>query len=150
MVPTAELKRTDLFNGLDDDIIETIASFTSLAEFSDGEVILSEDGNKGVVIRDLYLLMEGDVIVKKNMADYNLWKKLDISTMNNEVFGEVGWLLGENPSAEVSSVKNCKMFIVDGEELFSLCENNPEAGVIIFYRLAAILAARLVNRTKKS
>ena len=148
MVTVEDLQKTDLFSGLDRGILATIASFSSICEFSDGDVILSENASQDFAVRDLFLLISGTVSVKKSMPSCAPFKEIDVQAMDEEVYGEIGWLLGTAPSAEVTSRGDIRMLVVDGKQLFTLCESNLEVGYNILYRLAATLAVRLVNNNK--
>ncbi|MBF0379806.1 MAG: hypothetical protein HQL69_02240 [Magnetococcales bacterium] len=150
MVTIKELQQLDIFHGLSDDVLEDIASFSTVREFADGEVILSEHEDGGLAIRDLYLTMDGDVLIQKHFTDVSTLKQIDIQAIDRSVVGEIGWLLGSKPSAEVTSNGDTRMLIVDGVKLFSLCDGNHQVGYNVLYRLAAILAMRLVNQTNKS
>ncbi len=148
MITTEELRQISLFSELNDDALKAIAAFSAIREYADGEVILSENAGSDQVIRDLYLLMDGTVNVTKKVSGFKLFKKnVNIQAIDSEVYGEIGWLLGSKPSAEISSNGGCRMLVVDGGELFDLCEQKPKAGVTILYGLAAVLSMRLVNLT---
>jgi hypothetical protein len=148
MVTTQVLRKINLFSGLDDDVLEEISGFCSVHEYTDGEIILYENGSDNLVIRDLYLLIDGVINIVKHPPGFKPLKKIDIHAIDTEVYGEIGWLLGSKPSAELSSSGNSKVLLVDGGKLFSLCDSNPKVGYNILYGLAVILAMRLVNQTQ--
>lgn len=152
MATIQELQNIDLFRGLHDEVLQTILGFSDVREFSDGEVILTDQdrSDNNLVIRDLYLLMDGKVNIVKHLQDIDLMKRVNIQAIDNEVYGEIGWLLGSRPSAEITSSGNSRILLVNGKKLFALCESNKDVGYHILYRLAAILAMRLDNQTGTS
>ena len=147
MATLEDISQVDLFDSLDEGALQSIAEFSSIKEFADGDVILSEHSGKGLVIRDLYLLMDGSVRVQKHTAGFSLLKAIDIHAIDNEVYGEIGWLLGSKPSAEVTSKGSSRMLVVNGVKLFDLCDSDTNVGYNVLFRLSAILAMRLVNQT---
>ncbi|MBF0195768.1 MAG: cyclic nucleotide-binding domain-containing protein [Magnetococcales bacterium] len=145
MVDVQKLRQINLFIDLTDDELQAISEFCTIKEFADGEVILYDVGEE--IVRDLFLLIDGALRVRKRVSKIRPWKRIDIKAIDNEVFGEVGWLLGTAPSAEVSSDGESQMLVVDGKKLFSLCEKNNSIGNHIHYRIAAILALRVTYHT---
>ncbi|MBF0357034.1 MAG: cyclic nucleotide-binding domain-containing protein [Magnetococcales bacterium] len=147
MTTVEDIRQIDLFDSLDDGALESIAAFSTIKEFADGDVILAENDGKGLVIRDLYLLMDGSVRIQKHPQGFFPLKAIDIQAIDNEVYGEIGWLLGSKPSAEVTSSGSSRMLVVNGIKLFDLCDRDTNVGYNILFRLSAILAMRLVNQT---
>ncbi|OSM00269.1 cyclic nucleotide-binding domain-containing protein [Magnetofaba australis] len=143
-----ELAATSLFEGLEDVTLERVASFSAVRRFTDGQKVLSEHADDGY--RTLYLLREGRLNLAKAPSAEQFDSPVNLATIDEEVYGEVSWLLGRRPSAELTSIGDSRLLVVDGEELFALCEEDPSVGFLIMFRLASMLSMRLVNATQQA
>jgi len=89
----------------------------------------------------LYLIVEGEVHVRFKPDDAPV---ITVAKVRPE--GVVGWSAALGSPLYTSSavcMTDCRMLMVRGEDLRTLCENNPEVGSQLLERLAALIAQRL-------
>ena len=102
-----------------------------------GEIVFKQ-GDPAV---NLYIVMDGEVKIRFKPED---GPALVVTTIHPG--GVFGWsaVFG---SAEYTSGATCEtdstLLCVRGEDLKNLCEKNPETGILILERLAAVVADRL-------
>ena len=112
--------------------------FESVQECS-GAVIF----NQGDPAKDLYIVMDGEVLIQYKPDDGPL---LTVTRVKKE--GVVGWsaALG-SPSYTSSGVcaTGCTLLRVSGESLRGLCDEFPDTAELVLERLAAVIAKRVRN-----
>lgn len=96
---------------------------------------------QGQVAERLYLIVEGEVIIRYKPED---GPELLVARVRDG--GVVGWsaALG-NPiyTSTAFCTAECQMLCVRGQDLRTLCERNPEIGSLLLEGLAKIVAERL-------
>lgn len=96
---------------------------------------------QGQVAERLYLIVEGEVIIRYKPED---GPELLVARIHEG--GVVGWsaALG-NPTYTSSAVctTDCQLLSIRGRDLRYICEQNPEIGSVLLERLTKIVAERL-------
>jgi CRP-like cAMP-binding protein len=135
-----------LFRDLPKKHLDAISAFTTVIDFAEGApVILEGDPSTH---HDLLLLLSGEVDVEARFSPLPTSMGFNLHAITNELFGEVSWLLGGKPTASVKCRKPCRFVRLDGVKLFDYCRANPDVGVEIMTRVAAVLARRVAHLTE--
>ncbi len=129
------IKETDLFKGIDFDVMEEIANICSEENYAK-DTVLFEQGEKA---ERLYILEEGAVkLVIKNGG--SLFYSL---TEPGEVFG---WSSMVEPGLYTASgvcVTDLKVVRIERKKLDKIFDLHPDAGVTILRRIGGIFSTRL-------
>ncbi|MBF0447220.1 MAG: cyclic nucleotide-binding domain-containing protein [Magnetococcales bacterium] len=140
------LKNTKLFGGLHDDALHQIATFSKLITVMPDSPIIAEEQNNST---DLFLLTKGRVDVGKKFAPTDTSKTIPLSSLDEELFGEISWLTRRKRSAVVKCIELSNFLVIDGEKLRQYMESHPEVGYVVLSRIAELLSQRLINRTEE-
>ena len=141
------IRKTFIFNDLDDEEVEEIVKISQERRFSKGEVI-TQEGEQG---DSMFILFEGNVEVSKTftmkLEQGNFTEREKILTRfkaeDNLVFGEIAMIDQENRSASVLTTTDCILLEIKREDFLGLLDRKPEMGVKVLRRLARLLATRL-------
>lgn len=142
-----------IFNGLDNGQVSHFENVIEKRSFPAGEEIFVE----GDVGDSLYLLLEGEVEINQALTlqltkhDYDTREKaiINLSSDFHPVFGEMS-LLGSDDkrTATVKAISDCEMGIITKDDLFEICQSNPEIGFTIMKNVAAIVTDNLIKANK--
>ena len=147
MNPSEVIKKTSIFDNLDEQEVDEILRISQEKRFAKGEIITRE-GQHG---DSMYILCDGNVEVSKTLtmklAEGDFREKEKILTRfkaeDNLVFGEMAMIDRENRSASVVTTTDCILLEIERENFLVLLEKRPQMGVKILRRLAELLARRL-------
>jgi CRP/FNR family cyclic AMP-dependent transcriptional regulator len=147
MNPNDVIKKTFIFNSLDEREVEDILRISRERRFSKGEII-TQEGEQG---DSMYILFDGNVEVSKTLTmkleegDFREKEKIltRFKAEDNLVFGEMAMIDRENRSASVVTTTDCILLEIEREDFLDLLEKRPQMGVKILRRLAELLASRL-------
>jgi len=147
MNPSDVIKRTFIFNSLNDREVEDILRISRERRFSKGEII-TQEGEQG---DSMYILFDGNVEVSKTLTmkleEGDVREREKILTRfkaeDNLVFGEMAMIDRENRSASVVTATDCTLLEIEREDFLGLLEKRPQMGVKILRGLAELLASRL-------
>jgi CRP-like cAMP-binding protein len=122
------LAASELFAGLPEDALAALAESSRLRRYAPGEAVV----RKGDASTAVYLVASGEAVVEIG--------KREVSKIpGGEVFGEMGFLTGEQRSATVrASIMALEVVEIDDSGLRALLEDHSE--------LAEQLAERMVER----
>ena len=153
MLDTEFLKKFPIFGGLTDTELNKIKNIITVTDMSAGSMII-KDGDRG---EEMFILMEGDVEISKNMTmafspDQVVNKDKSLIKLSSKFyacFGEMA-LFEENSerSATVTAVNNCKLAIINRVDFTKLVEDDTHIGFIVFRNLARIISDRLRRANK--
>jgi small-conductance mechanosensitive channel/CRP-like cAMP-binding protein len=129
------LTRIELFRGLADEELDTLAKAVKLAPFAAGEVVTRQDAKA----HWLYVLTQGQVEVRVNVPDGST-KRVDVLSAP-DFFGEMALITGGRREATVSAVTDVECLRVDRAAFGALLERRPE----IAREVAEVLAERRVT-----
>ena len=105
--------------------------------FVEDEVVFKQNAPA----KKLYILVDGRVEIRFKPDDGEQLTVTEIE--HGGVFGWSAALGRDSYTSCAVSVTESAAFSVLGDELKQLCEQNPDTGVIILERLAAVIAQRL-------
>jgi CRP/FNR family cyclic AMP-dependent transcriptional regulator len=138
------LRTSDLFAGLDDEMLAKIAMLCQEQSCKAGAVIFSEGDPAG----KLYILNEGIVTIRIQPAPDG--KSFVVQPIEKKA-GVFGWSGLADPSIYTASAvcaTDVKVIAIDGEKLMALLEEFPAAGLVVMRRLVTIIGSRL-RRTRE-
>lgn len=145
-VPDVEfLKTVALFDGLTDAQIRQVAAVMHKEGMPAGQPIIQE-GETG---DRMYIIQEGTVEVSRTLTmkvakrDFGQKEKTFIRLSSGFFFGEMALIENDVRSATVTTITDCKLFVVLRDDFNPLCENFPEIGYRIFKNIAKTIAGRL-------
>ncbi len=138
MVSSEWLKRTELFESLEESQLNALLSNAQVESFPEGETIFRQ-GDDAVY---LYILIEGvvDLTVKTG-------EKMDLMTSKIEkegaVFGMPSLLEPFRYNVTATCLKPSKVLIIEADSLRKNMETDPKMGKEIMEKLASIYFNRL-------
>jgi CRP/FNR family transcriptional regulator, cyclic AMP receptor protein len=136
------LRTVPLFQGLVQEDLELLSGMFTRKTYSADSVIFSQ-GDRAV---RLYILLSGEVAIQFKPHDGDL---LDVTTISEGgVFGWSSALGRDIYSSYAISCEETSVLSIRGDKLRQLCSSNPNTGVMILERLAAIIAERLRSTHK--
>jgi CRP-like cAMP-binding protein len=136
------LKKTQLFQGFEADILDDIAAFCRILVVPDGGELFAQEGAKDT---DLYVLMDGTLTVHAQYEGRRTKREMLLSSVDQEVFGEVGWLLGLPRTALIRSSGDARVLRIDGVRLRAYLDAYPELGYRFMMRISEVLARKLAT-----
>ncbi len=147
MNPSEVIKKSFIFENLDDREVEEILRISHERRFPKGETI-TQEGERG---DSMYILFDGSVEVSKTLTmkleegDFTEREKIltRFKAEDNLVFGEMAMIDKEKRSASVVSTTDCILLEIKREDFLGLIEKMPEMGVKILKKMAELLARRL-------
>ena len=127
------LRSTILFAGLDDEQLDHIAAAGEVYALQ-RNVVLCEEGAEP---HEFYLVMAGRIAIAQESED---GRESLLALMGpGELFGELGFLDGQDRSAQARALEESKVLVVPYAELRLLYENHPTA----LWSAVQLLARRL-------
>ena len=131
------LKETELFEGVDFEVMNEIAGICSEENYSKGTALFERDEQA----KCLYILFEGTVnLVIKNGGSitYNLSEPGD-------VFGWSSMLETGKYTASGICATDLKVLKIEKDKLNKIFQNHPDVGFKVLQRLAGVISRRLSN-----
>ncbi len=132
-----DLRRVQLFRGLEPQQLSLIARLASQQSFRAGDTVFTQ----GQPATHLYLLLRGKVAIRFKPED---GEALPVAQL--ESGGVFGWsaALGHGQyTSGAFCTSDCETLVIAGDALRRLCETHPETGVLVLERLAEVIAQRL-------
>ncbi len=135
-----ELKGSELFRDLSDEVLEKIAGICQEETFSRGTTIFSEEAEA----QKLYILREGLVTLRITPAA-NMERTIMVAAIKERgrVFGWSSLVETKRYTSSAVCMEDSKVLTIKGEDLFTLLEEMPAAGFAVMRRLAGIASSRL-------
>lgn len=139
MVEMKELKRQLLFEGLEDEDLEKIASMVDLIKNAKGEIIFKE----GDPTRGIYMVRKGAVEINKLTPDG--WKQKLALLKENHFFGELSVIENKKThGANAESLEETELFVMDKEKFEDIEKTSPTLIAKIMKTIARV-ASRNVH-----
>jgi len=144
------LKDFSIFKGLDESEIKLFEDKISSVDVSEGNYFIIE----GDVGDSIFLLLEGEVeinqaltlFMNKSDADNREKAIIKLSSESKPLFGEMSLFIeGEQRTASVKALSDCKLAQIMKEELFKVCDAHPNTGYKVMQNLWRTLCGNLVK-----
>ncbi|NCF11294.1 MAG: cyclic nucleotide-binding domain-containing protein [Gammaproteobacteria bacterium] len=135
------LQDTDLFGGLDAQVLGEIAEFCEPLHLADGGLLIAEGRPQ---TPDLYLVVEGEFdVITRHPAKPD--ERMTLGNLDYEVVGEIAWLTGATRSATVRCRGDLVALRIDGASLMSYLEEHRDTGFEVMRRMMRALAQKLID-----
>ncbi|MCL4458402.1 MAG: cyclic nucleotide-binding domain-containing protein [Chloroflexi bacterium] len=137
MVSKEILRKTDVFVGLTDEQLESVAAIAQEEVYEPGAIIFSEHD----IAKNLYIVEDGRVAVQIPVDKH---RRATIHTVTNGL--TFGWSALVEPyrfTASARCVEPSRVITIDGAELGKLFEGDCRMGFIVMSRIAMIISGRL-------
>jgi CRP-like cAMP-binding protein len=141
MVSADELSKVGLFSELSDDMLERISSVCEYVDFNKGELLFRE----GDRAEKFYILLEGKAVIQIQLSSRPTTVSVGVV---NLPYQSLGWSCIVPPyfyTASALCEENCRFIEVEGEGFVDLLQRDPDAGVVVFMRIAEVISSRLRN-----
>lgn len=130
------LREVNLFEGLDNKVINQIFRLGLVQNFKAGDLIIREGQPGG----NLHILIAGKAEVVKGLGA----KGKQLAKLNRgSVFGEMSVFDGAPYSASVRAGEDCDVHIIRGTDFEAFLQANPKAAYVIFKTLIGSISNRL-------
>lgn len=139
MIPTQVVSQIDLFAGLSEKLLTTIASRCEEIGCVEGERLFRE----GERAKGLYFLLEGRVALQVQLS--SRLENMTVTVIDSSGQG-IGWSAVISPfyyTASALCQTNCSLVAINGQELMQVLEQEPAAGSIVWQRIAGLISSRL-------
>jgi len=145
MISLQDLRRFDIFNGLEDGELAEIAALCREHVYEPESICFTE----GIKAEDLYLLQEGQVEIKIELRRPWRHTKSTVTTIGpGRLFG---WSALVEPgifTATARCPKRSEVIAIRGADLIDLFEKNSHIGYVVMKNLSAVIGSRL-TRTRQ-
>jgi CRP/FNR family cyclic AMP-dependent transcriptional regulator len=132
------LKEVNLFDGMDNKVINQIFRLGLVQNFRKGDSIIREGERGG----NFHILINGKAEVVKAVKGKG--KGQHLSKINRgSIFGEMSVFDGAPYSASVRAVEDCDVHIIRGNDLVNFLKDNPKVGIGILITLVTSISNRL-------
>jgi len=145
MVALQDLKKFDIFNGLDDTELDEIARLCREHVCEPYSICFTE-GSKA---EDVYLLREGKVEIELELR--RPWRRTKSTVVTIGPGRVFGWSALVEPgifTASARSTERAQVITIRGADLIDLFEKNNHIGYVVMKNLSAVIGSRL-TRTRQ-
>lgn len=133
------LKEVNLFEGLDNKVINQIFKLGLVQNFRKGDMIIREGQGGG----NLHIVISGQAEVVKGLRGGSSKGQKLAKLQRGSVFGEMSVFDGAPYSASVRAVSECDVHIIRGSDFENFLQSNPQAAYGIFRTLLSSISNRL-------
>lgn len=134
------LRRAELFAGIDEAAVESIAEIGEVQHYEEGDAIyqLGDDS------KDIYVLISGRV--RFTLGVGNRGQSSGSIMTGRMVFGWAA-LVDEQPRrvATAACLEDSILLALNGDRLLEKLEQHPDAGFLVMRRLAAMIARNFMD-----
>lgn len=136
MLDTNEfLKYVPIFSELDESALDKIAQIGNRKNFKKDSVVLFEHESGSA----LFIIIEGKVKISRVSDD---GKEVILTILSDsDFFGEMAILDGLTRSANVTSMEDSELFIIQRSDFIDLLKNHPEVSIALLQELTQRLRA---------
>ncbi len=139
------LKKTKMFEDLDESILKKIGKFCKLEKHKADSTVIKEDDDENY---DIFVVVKGRVkiyVSSKFFADDSEQLK-EIYTVNQgDFFGEMACVVKRRRSATAVTASESELIRINGSKLNKLMESDKETGYAILKKLYESLYDRIEN-----
>ena len=148
MIARDELRRIVILGHLTDSMLDKLISIVERAHFDEGEYIFRQADSA----EKFYMLSHGKVLLEQRISD-----KMTVSIESvrpGYSFGWSGMMTGgiepySRYTSDAIATEASGLFILKGEDLKNLLDQDDRMGHLIFQRLTRVIARRLRHRTEQ-
>ena len=133
------LKEVNLFDGLDNKVINQIFRLGYVQNFRKGDSIIREGEHGG----NIHILINGKAEVLKSVKGKGSKGKQLSKIGRGSIFGEMSVFDGAPYSASVRALEDCDVHIMRGTDFKWFLSENPKVGVEILETLISSISNRL-------
>jgi CRP-like cAMP-binding protein len=141
MVSKDALSKVDLFSDLSNDQLDRISSVCKYVDFNKGELLFRE-GDRAV---NFYILLEGKAVIQIQLSSRPTTVSVGVINQPNQ---SLGWSCIVPPyfyTASALCEEDCRFIEVEGEGFVDILQRDPDAGIVVFMRIAEVISGRLRN-----
>ncbi len=131
------LRRSFLFQGMDQDFLDAVAEVMSEAVFEEGDLIFRQ----GDSAEFFYILEEGRI----RLSVGQLCSVATLANKQGDVFGWSSLMGNDKYTATVECLAPTRVLRVKGVEIGRVLEEHPLCGLVFFRRVARIIRRRLID-----
>jgi CRP-like cAMP-binding protein len=133
------LKEVNLFEGLENKVINQIFRLGMVQNFRPGDTIIREGQPGG----NLHILINGKAEVLKTVKGKGGKGKQLAKLDRGSIFGEMSVFDGAPYSASIRALDDCDVHIIRGSDFKDFLNNNPKTAVAILSTLITSISNRL-------
>jgi CRP-like cAMP-binding protein len=133
------LKEVNLFEGLDNKVVNQVFKLGLVQNFRKGDFIIREGQTGG----NLHILISGSAEVVKGTKDGGSRGQKLAKLQRGSVFGEMSVFDGAPYSASVRALDECDIHIIRGSDFENFLQENPKPAYGIFKTLLSSISNRL-------
>lgn len=137
------LRNTNIFSKLREAELEVVSRYSEYYVYQPEQVIFSE----GCYAEGLYIIKEGEVVIKKNVNN----EVIDIARyISNECFGELSLLTLNTRTATAIADKETTLLIfpMQGINFKDVLQKHPEISARILHKFLSMIAGRIRNTNR--
>jgi CRP-like cAMP-binding protein len=120
--------------------LERLAAISSIMEVKSGSTIFCE----GDRVDNVYIILDGQVAVDSIVPGYSKFR-----IYQAEPLDIIGWSkmtpVVRQRVATTIALKDSHLLMIDGDELTSLCEEDPHIGFVVMRRIANVVATNMLT-----
>lgn len=138
MDSTKVLEKVDIFRGLSQRQLESLAQISSEKEYRAGEAVFAEHSSGA----EVYIIKKGKVCIElglKGKPNTATVQRLSVG----QIFGELALVDRRSRSATAMCVNDCQIITISRDKLDELFEQDSRLGYVVMRNLAQLLAERL-------
>jgi CRP-like cAMP-binding protein len=142
------LRKTQLFQGLDDERLELVAPLCRQVHCLSGKVFFSE----GDEATDVFVVLGGEVALEVElfMGDHLRPKTITVEKMErDDTFGWSALVEPRRMTTTARCTRDVDIVAINGDDLKVLLERHPEIGLTVMENVAKIVRQRLVNTRQR-
>jgi CRP-like cAMP-binding protein len=139
MIDAQLLAQAELFEGLSDEQMATIADLCEEVSCGQGEVLFRE-GHKA---ERLYVLSEGEIQISIQLSSRPERLKMSVIDEPGQVFGWSALVAPYQYTASAVCETDGQLLAIDGQALVQVLKQDPSLGFVIVRRLLEVIGARL-------
>jgi CRP-like cAMP-binding protein len=138
MDSTKILEKVDIFRGLSQRQLESLAQISHEKEYRAGEAVFTEHSSGA----EVYIIKKGKVCIELGLKG-----KSNTATIQRlgagQIFGELALVDKRSRSATAICDSDCEIITIDRDKLDELFEQDSRLGYVVMRNLAQLLAERL-------
>lgn len=141
MVSRDALSNVDLFSELSDDQLERISSVCQYVDCKKGELLFRE----GDRASNFYILLEGKAVIQIQLSSRPTTVSVGVINQPNQTLGWSSIVPPYFYTASALCEDDCRFIEVEGEGFVDVLQQDPDAGILVFMRIAEVISGRLRN-----